>query len=54
MKGGTTEKAGKGAVNRSKSGIKHGPASKNVSTGKRKPRPSAPTGPLKGPDHGGV
>ena len=52
--GGTTGKAGKHAVNSSKSGVRHGPSNKNIGSSKRKPHPSAPTGPLKGPDHGGV
>lgn len=55
MKGGTTKAAGKAAINSSKSGVRSGPGNKNISHGaNRAPRPSGPTGPIKGRDKGGV
>ena len=54
MKNTTGMKASK-LVGISKAGVRHGPSNKNVNAkAKRKPAPSAPTSPLKGPDRGGV
>ena len=55
MKKGTTGGTAKSYVNKAGSGVRHGPAVKNVVTGgKSAPKPSAPTGPIKGMDKGGV
>lgn len=55
MKKGTLSGTGKAMKNASKSGVKHGPAVKNVkSRGKSAGRPSGPTAPIKGSDRGGV
>lgn len=55
-KSGTMQATAHKMKSASKSGVRHGQAHKNVTTGaKSKPSPSSGrTGPLKGPDRGGV
>lgn len=54
-KSGTTTSCANKMVNASKSGVRSGPATKNVVMGgKSAPKPSAPTGPIKGRNKGGV
>lgn len=54
-KSGTTAATSAAMKSKSTTGVRHGPSNKNVNaTAKRKPAPKGPTGPLRGPDRGGV
>lgn len=54
-KKGTTQATAQQFVNTSRAGVRNGPGNKNVTTGAdRQGHPTAPTGPIKGYDRGGV